>query len=262
MIVVLAAVNLEIAPLRKRLPAGARVKCRKPLRLTATQGPSGPLYLGLTGMGAAAAFSATQELLAVCRPKAILSVGLTGALQERLRIGDLIIADRCHSLQPACLQSGLPKPVASTGISQEAAKRLEQWLTQNGTSLTLGSLVTCPQIVTEAKDKQRLHKLLPHEGLGIDMETAAILAAAQPMKVPVYSLRSVSDLLDEDLAVDFSRFHELSGKPQPLKAFSYFVHHPRAAWRLRHIVGNARRAAETLEQGVFKALSFPDFCSP
>ena len=49
------------------------------------------------------------------------------------------------------------------------------------------------------------------QAIGLDMESSALAAQAQRAKVPFVIIRSVSDLLDEDLPLDFNLFLRPTG---------------------------------------------------
>jgi adenosylhomocysteine nucleosidase len=67
-----------------------------------------------------------------------------------------------------------------------------------------GPFVTVPRILWHATEKQAMAKMTG--AIGLDMESAALAEAAAGRKVPFAIIRSVSDLVDENLPVDLNLF--------------------------------------------------------
>jgi adenosylhomocysteine nucleosidase len=64
-------------------------------------------------------------------------------------------------------------------------------------------------VVWQAQEKHRLRRLT--DATGLDMESAAVAAVAQERGVPMAIVRTVSDLADEDLPLDFNLFLRPTG---------------------------------------------------
>ena len=73
----------------------------------------------------------------------------------------------------------------------------------------IGRFVSTDRVVGSAKEKRELAKST--EAIGLDMESAALAAEASRAQVPFVVIRSVSDLLDEDLPLDFNLFLNPAG---------------------------------------------------
>ena len=68
----------------------------------------------------------------------------------------------------------------------------------------LGRIVTWPRIVGEASEKQRIAART--QAVAIDMESAVLGRIAQKHDFPFIVVRTISDLVDEDLPLDFNLF--------------------------------------------------------
>jgi adenosylhomocysteine nucleosidase len=64
-------------------------------------------------------------------------------------------------------------------------------------------------VVWQALEKRRLQGLT--DAVGLDMESAALAAVAQERDLPMAIVRTVSDLADEDLPLDFNLFLRPTG---------------------------------------------------
>ena len=67
-----------------------------------------------------------------------------------------------------------------------------------------GRFVSVPRIMWRGEDKRRI--AAETGAIALDMESAAIGAVAEEYHVPFVVIRAVSDLLDEDLPMDFNLF--------------------------------------------------------
>ncbi|MGC4098912.1 MAG: hypothetical protein QM706_17515 [Nitrospira sp.] len=73
----------------------------------------------------------------------------------------------------------------------------------------IGRFVSTDRIIGSALEKRRF--ALNTQAIGLDMESSALAVQAQRAKVPYVIIRSVSDLLDEDLPLDFNLFLRPTG---------------------------------------------------
>ena len=73
----------------------------------------------------------------------------------------------------------------------------------------IGRFVSADQVIGNAREKQRY--ALNTRSIGLDMESSALAAQAQRAQIPFVIVRSVSDLLDEDLPLDFNLFLRPTG---------------------------------------------------
>jgi adenosylhomocysteine nucleosidase len=69
-----------------------------------------------------------------------------------------------------------------------------------------GRFVSLPRIIWRGEDKRRV--ATETGAVALDMESAAIGAIAAEHRIPFVVIRAVSDLLDEDLPLDFNLFLE------------------------------------------------------
>jgi len=73
----------------------------------------------------------------------------------------------------------------------------------------IGRFVSTDRIIGSAPEKRRF--ALSTQAIALDMESSALAAQAQRAQVPFVIIRSVSDLLDEDLPLDFNLFLRPTG---------------------------------------------------
>ncbi len=105
----------------------------------------------------------------------------------------------------------------------------------------VGRFVSTGRVVGSATEKRRIADRTG--AIGLDMESAALAGEAKRAKVPFVIVRTVSDLLDEDLPLDFNLFLRPSGW---FKGTALVVGRPArlaGLWRLRR---QAQTAANNL----------------
>lgn len=73
----------------------------------------------------------------------------------------------------------------------------------------IGRFISTDRIIGKASEKRRFAQRT--HAIGLDMESSALAVEAQRASVPFVIIRSVSDLLDEDLPLDFNLFLRPTG---------------------------------------------------
>jgi adenosylhomocysteine nucleosidase len=159
------------------------------------------VFLIQTGIGPARA-------LAVCRAAfqeetldLAISSGLACALTAS-SIGELLIGEevmRARNEETTELLSGVTCDKTVIAIALQAAHAA-------GLPARAGRFISLPRIIWRADDKRRV--AADTGAIALDMESGAIGAVAAQYHVPFAVIRSVSDLLDEDLPMDFNLFLE------------------------------------------------------
>jgi adenosylhomocysteine nucleosidase len=125
------------------------------------------------------------ESLVAAGAGALLSFGLAGGLDPRLRAGDLVLADR------VVLPDG--RSIPTTPAWHEAA-----WLRIGAGNRTLtGAVAGSPTLLTSVADKRRIHQ--ETGALAADMESHALAAVAANAGLPFLVLRAISDPVTCDL---------------------------------------------------------------
>ncbi|MGH7259646.1 MAG: hypothetical protein ACREI9_03050 [Nitrospiraceae bacterium] len=157
------------------------------------------VVLAQTGVGPDRAAAACREVLRAHPVELAVSAGLACAL-EPARIGDLLVGT---DVRMAADDRGAAEPVkrlCAGGIVTAAVRAAER----AGLPVKAGSFVTAPRILWHAAEKRAMAEMTG--AIGMDMESAAIAAVAAERTVPFAIVRSVSDLVDENLPVDFNLF--------------------------------------------------------
>lgn len=140
------------------------------------------------GVGPLAAARGTQALLAGHHPAWVVSAGFSGALDPKLKQGDIIMADSIADGEGHRL-------LIDFKISPEAAAATP--------GLHVGRLLTVDRIVRLPEEKRVLGQ--QHEALAVDMESWAVGEVCRQAKTRFMAVRIVSDAVDHELPADIER---------------------------------------------------------
>lgn len=181
----------------------------------------------LGAMGPAVAQNLEKKLESN-QPSLVISAGFAGGLQPGLPIGDLLIGTN---------QSD-PRIVGALSLG-------EGW--------HQGPLLTEAAIVERAEDKRRLAE---HTGcLAVDLETAHMAKVCAARKIPMLSVRCISDAEGDDMPVPADLLMSpQTGRPEPLQLFRHLVGNPSSVAGFNRLLKNAKIAQTRLAEGLDEIL--------
>lgn len=155
-----------------------------------------------TGEGVANAERQLDAWLERRSALAVLSIGFAGALSPELQIGDLVVAKSVHDA------AAEPDPKLLASASQ----------IRLNTPVHLGTALTSDAILWRATEKHALAKSLGADEIGfVDMESTAIASVCARRHLPFLIVRSITDLFDEDLPLDFNLCRARDGRVKSTK---------------------------------------------
>ena len=252
LVLITAAMPAEFAPLARRLARPRRVRLAP--RVRALRGELGGrrVLLVPTGVGSPAANRALRAVLVrevVAGDDAIrlvVSTGVAGALTGHFGLADLALAQQAVDVVQA-QSAPSPDAASSDGIARHLGpQRIQRAI-----------FVTSQRVVSRAEAKRTLAREVgaTETPAVVDQETAAVARAADGFGVPWIGLRGISDLVDDDLPLDFERLQRDDGTLRTLAAMAHLGVRPwkfGAMHRLRRAVA---RAAEQVAVSLEDALS-------
>jgi adenosylhomocysteine nucleosidase len=182
------------------------------------------------GIGAEAARRAAEAVIAIYSPSLIYSAGFAGALEARLKVGDVI--------QPSQL------------INAADGSRINL-VGSDGILISFGSVATSSQ-------KQKLH-----ESFGaqlVDMEAAAVARAVEARGVEFAVVKAVSDEVDFDFP-STERFVDSTGQFSEMRFALFAAFRPWLWPQIARLARNSNSAAKALcawlENNAMQAASSP-----
>jgi adenosylhomocysteine nucleosidase len=175
----------------------------------------------------------------------VMGAGMAGALSPQLGVGDLVIVERVVGpstlmiLPPLCALAKLVRP--------------------DGVDIHLGTAVTTNEFICKASQKRSLAAALGAREVGcVDMESWAVARICTDRHIPFLIVRSISDLFEEDLPLDFNRCRNSRGDLDMLKLGSAMLRRPgclKGLWQLR---GRSILCSQRLAWFVDQFLSVPE----
>ena len=175
-----------------------------------------------TGVGEKSCRGQIEKFLQASQPKYLISAGFAGALNPELQIGDLLLSENFSSPELLrsphldCLEDGL----------------------------LVGKLITVPRVIASKSERERW--AVESGAVAVDMETKFIAAACAVHRVPMLSLRVMSDTPSEPLPAPPEVLFDLEKQRTSFVSLAlYLLTHPGALKRLtvfRRRVALARRS--------------------
>lgn len=236
-ILVTLAVDAEFAPWRKlrkfgEIAAGG-------VTLHQTQIGRASVDFVITGMGPQNSRRAAESAMSAHHTICICA-GFAGALKPEFKPGDILVAGAVQMLgsrKTLECASGL-----ATSAYQDGARLVRMFLTSE-------------RMVATAEEKARLAPFAD----AVDMESFAVLSAAQDHSLPAVAIRVISDRFDEDMPADIGMTVDEKGRVSVGGVIRHIATHPLALPALVRLGRNSRAAAEALANFLdahIKALSF------
>lgn len=156
------------------------------------------------GVGKVAAAIAAQRACDVMAPRALISVGLAGAVESESEPGRLIVASAAvqydFDARPLTSARGSAVWNANADVLERLVRGAEGAV-EDPRLVRSGVILTGDQIVTSRALRDAILADFP-DGACLDMETAAVAQVAHANKVPWGAVRITSDAADESFNLD------------------------------------------------------------
>jgi adenosylhomocysteine nucleosidase len=192
-----------------------------------------------TGEGVANAERQLEAWLEQRSAHAVLSIGFAGALSPELQVGDLVVAKSVHGAAAA------PDCDLLAAASQ----------IRMNTAVRFGAALTSDVILWQATEKHTLAKSLGADEIGfVDMESTAIAGVCARRHVPFLIVRSITDLFDEDLPLDFNQCRDRDGRVSPGKVMKAALLKPTAITGLLELRKRSALCADRMADFVLRLL--------
>jgi adenosylhomocysteine nucleosidase len=196
-------------------------------------------WLIQTGVGPAAAGTIARKVLKAQPMSLVISTGFACALVPA-QIGDLIVGTAVSSVDGEGAWMMRNDRVLCDGAVRAGLLIVAQ---HAGLAVRVGTVVSSRNVVWQAEEKRRLRRAT--EATGLDMESAAVAAVAQEQGLPMAIVRTVSDLADEDLPLDFNLFLRPTGW---IKGMQALISCPSSIVGLNRLRKQSRVAADRLTE--------------
>jgi adenosylhomocysteine nucleosidase len=201
--------------------------------------------LVVTGDGERNARTGAFAALRGLHPRAVLAIGVSGALSPELAVGDLLIGHQVMREQGEAW-SASPSLLAAAAVLDGARP---------------AALISASRLAVTRADKRRLATLATDRAPGlpaaVDLESAAFAAVAATRGVPWLFLRAVSDGANEELPPLLNDCLDEGGAIRRGRLAARLFGQPSALPRLLVLHRRTRACAETLARAVATLLAGP-----
>jgi len=165
----------------------------------------------------------------------LIGIGLRGVREDR-RLLLILTHDQVEYLDRRILNE------ARVFVERDWAVHVILTAAQDaGLVARVGTVVSSETVVWQAEEKRRLRELT--DATGLDMESAAVAGVARERGLPMVIVRTVSDLVDEDLPLDFNLFLRPTGW---IKGMQAVIGSPSSIEGLNRLRKQSRVAADGL----------------
>lgn len=213
-IAIMGAMVEEITPLLEYFGKYETVECAKNrYYLTSYYGLE--LVIAYSKIGKVNASLTASTLIEKFGAQKLLFSGVAGAVNDNLKIGDLIIATKLAQHDLDITAFGHPHGFVPEGsVYVEADKSLialaKSVALAKNITLQEGIIVTGDQFICDGNKKEWIKKTFNADAL--EMEGASVAVVCDALNVPFFILRSISDAADMDAGFSFDEFLNSSAK--------------------------------------------------
>jgi len=180
--------------------------------------------------GKVAAATTVTSLITRFNITDLIFIGVAGAIDPKLKIGDVVIADRLiqHDMDARPLMPRFEIPLLGLSYFETEPRHLtraqqavegmfnrgiQKFINQeeierfalNAPRLYTGDIASGDKFFASQEDKEALHAVLP-ETLCVEMEGAAVAQVCYEYEVPFVVIRIISDECNENSSIDFPDF--------------------------------------------------------
>jgi adenosylhomocysteine nucleosidase len=238
MLMIAAAMEEELETAKSLCTELGKVRGEKAKLWKAIKNGKTILFLR-TGVGPERSAKRLKEALSAAKPSHILVIGYAGALDPRLRLGDLIAVERAVAFS---LDDELPEwenaRVDGEFYLTDSQSLLETALS-SGIKAYSGNTLTSAYVLGDPVHKRILFERF-HASI-VDMETAALARIARSESVPLSCIRVVSDEAEDAFLAPFSYNPSLGMHARAKKFFEAGMTELYRKWKI-----NASIASGTL----------------
>lgn len=171
--------------------------------------------LAVCGPGKINAALCTQSMITNYHPVWVLNLGVAGAGEDGVSIGDMVVAE--YAVQHDCDTSALGDPVGLVSklnvVELPCDKALHDALMDaaskvDGMKVHSGVIATGDQFIHTGEKRKAIHDLF--DSKAVEMEGGAVAHACYVNGVPCGVLRSISDQADGASTMDYPSFVKLA----------------------------------------------------
>jgi len=183
-----------------------------------------------TGVGEKACRQRLVKFLEHQQFDALISTGFAGALDDRLEVGDLVLAKNFSTIE----------------LNDKLSSRSDL-------AIRAADLLTLPRLIDSSDERNQIART--SGAAAVDMETEFIARACAEHGIPLLSLRVISDSPHEPFPAPAHILFDVAKQRTDLPQFAtFFLAHPNRVPRLIHFARRIGKSRNTLATALVKVV--------
>lgn len=167
-----------------------------------------------SGVGKVNAARTTQILIDKFDVKYIINVGSAGAINDNLKIGDIVVGSRLvqHDFDVTAFghEKGYISEIGKFFESDSKLIKKSKDIKIENINIVIGTIASGDIFCTDIEMKDKIRKEFNADC--IEMEGAAIAQVCYLSKIPFIIIRSISDIPNQKNQIDFSKYIKVASK--------------------------------------------------
>ncbi len=167
-----------------------------------------------SGVGKVNAARTTQILIDKFDVKYIINVGSAGAINDNLKIGDIVVGSRLvqHDFDVTAFghEKGYISEIGKFFESDSKIIKKSKDIKIENINIVIGTIASGDIFCTNIEMKDKIRKEFNADC--IEMEGAAIAQVCYLSKIPFIIIRSISDIPNQKNQIDFSKYIKVASK--------------------------------------------------
>lgn len=225
MIGIIGAMDIEVQKLKELL---TDTKNEKISGVDFVSGKLGnaEVVVAKCGIGKVFAAICAEAMIMRYKPEIVINIGVAGGLSDKLKIGDIVIADSVaqHDMDTTALgeEPGFLSEIKLVKIpaDKKAVETLKNACDTLSLSYEAGTIASGDQFVSDFETKKRIQDTFSAKAC--EMEGASIGQVCYVNNVPFGTLRAISDGANDNAKLDFPTFAALAAE-NSVKVIKIFI---------------------------------------
>ena len=154
-----------------------------------------------------------QLMIVKFNVKAVCFSGVAGALDSKLKVGDVVIGEKMLQHDMDVREFGLkkgeiPRMDTSVFLSNDRLMEIVKEYKLSNNKIYSGTIISGDQFISLKQAKQEL--AAEFNAMCVDMESAAVAQVCHRLDKKCLVIRSISDSVTDDSTMEYSQFTELA----------------------------------------------------
>ena len=171
------------------------------------------IVLAESGIGKVNAAMLATIMIVKFNVKAVCFSGVAGALDSKLKVGDVVIGEKMLQHDMDVSEFGLkkgeiPRMDTSVFLSNDRLMEIVKEYKLSNNKIYSGTIISGDQFISLKQAKQEL--AAEFNAMCVDMESAAVAQVCHRLDKKCLVIRSISDSVTDDSTMEYSQFTELA----------------------------------------------------